>query len=154
MALPRWFSEFIARPRVSRAALSIATAIDRPLLRATGGRLRLSFVVPVLLLRCRGARTGELREVPLLYAPDGDDALLVASNGGQAREPAWAHNLRAHPRVQALTSAGAFDFEAVELDGADYDDAWAKACAVYPGYEVYAARVARRIAVFRLRRLD
>jgi len=154
MALPHWFARFVARPIVSRVALSIATVVDRPLMRVTRGRLRLSFVIPVLLLRCSGARSGEAREVPLLYVPDGSNALLVASNGGQAREPAWAHNLRAHPDVQALTSEGDHAYRAEELAGAERDDAWARALEVYPGYGIYAERVTRTIAVFRLRRVS
>lgn len=154
MALPNWFAHLVARPGVSRVALTIATVIDRPLMRASGGRLRLSFVIPVLLLRCRGARSGARREVPLLYIPDGEDALLVASNGGRAREPAWAHNLRAHPDVHALKSDGEGAYRAEELEGQERAAAWARALEVYPGYGTYAARVTRTIAVFRLRRTN
>ncbi len=153
MALPRWFARFVARPMMSRIALHIATTVDRPLMRLSGGRVRLSFVIPVLLLRCRGARSGVRREVPLLYVPDGDHALLVASNGGQAHEPAWAHNLRAYPRVSALMSEGEHGYHAEELEGSERAAAWARALQVYPGYSVYAERITRTIAVFRLHRL-
>ena len=154
MALPPWLARFVARPMVSRMALALATSVDRPLMRVSGGRLRLSFVVPVLLLRCRGARTGALREVPLLYVPDGEDALLVASNAGRHREPAWAHNLRAYPRVHALTTRGEHEYQARELEGSERAAGWSRALDVYPGYGIYAARMTRTIAVFRLRRLD
>ena len=123
-------------------------------MRVSGGRLRLSFVIPVLLLRCRGARTGALREVPLLYVPDGEDALLVASNGGRQQEPAWAHNLRAQPRVHALTTRGEHEYQAHELEGPERAAGWSRALDMYPGYGIYASRLTRTIAVFRLRRLD
>jgi deazaflavin-dependent oxidoreductase (nitroreductase family) len=158
MNLPSWLANIIALPRVSRVALAVATAIDRPLMRASRGRLRLSFIIPLLLLRCPGARSGVQREVPLLYVTDGDDVLLVASNGGREREPAWAHNLRACARnscpVTCLVDGLDTPFVVAELAAQARREAWALAVRVYPGYERYAVRVAREIAVFRLVRLD
>ncbi|MEE4299740.1 MAG: nitroreductase/quinone reductase family protein [Pseudomonadales bacterium] len=148
--LPRWFATFVARPRVSALALRLATVIDRPLMRWSGGRLRLSFVIPLVLLRVRGARSGALREVPLLCVPDGDDLIVVASNGGRPREPAWAHNLRAHRDVEGLHDGRCRRYRAEELAGSARSDAWMKATAVYPGYDHYADRASRPIAVFRL----
>lgn len=149
--LPNWFATFVARPRVSALALRVATLIDRPLMRWSAGRLRLSFVIPLVLLRVRGARSGALREVPLLCVPDGDDLILVASNGGRPREPAWAHNLRAHPDVKGLRDGRSRRYRAEELAGTARSDAWKKATAVHPGYDRYAERASRPIAVFRLR---
>lgn len=158
MNLPAWLATVIARPGVSRVALAVATAVDRPLMRTSGGRLRLSFVIPVLLLRCPGARSGVQREVPLLYVADGDAVLLVASNGGRDREPAWAHNLRARARsggaVACLVGGAEVVFSVVELEAGARREAWERALRVYPGYATYAARVTREIAVFRLRRRD
>jgi hypothetical protein len=79
----RAFSRFVAIPRVSLLLMRLATRVDRPLMRKSGGRLRLSFVMPLVLLRCPGARTGIVREVPLLYVPDGTNVVLIGSNGGQ-----------------------------------------------------------------------
>jgi deazaflavin-dependent oxidoreductase (nitroreductase family) len=56
--------------------------------------------VPTLLLRTTGRRSGTIRTNALVYARDGDDYLLVASNGGADRDPAWLHNLRADPNVE------------------------------------------------------
>ena len=56
--------------------------------------------VPTLLLRTTGRRSGALRTNALVYARDGDDYVLVASNGGAERHPAWLHNLRANPDVE------------------------------------------------------
>ena len=56
--------------------------------------------VPTLLLRTTGRRTGQTRTNALVYARDGDDYLVVASNGGADRPPAWLHNLRAKPDVE------------------------------------------------------
>lgn len=55
---------------------------------------------PMLLLRSVGAKTGQARTHSLAYFRDGADYLIVASNGGAPRNPAWYHNLRAHPDVE------------------------------------------------------
>jgi len=133
--------------------MHLATWVDRPLMRLSLGRLRLSFVIPVLLLRCQGAHTGMLREVPLLYVPVGEDVLLVASNGGQTRAPAWCHNLRSRPEVECLMKGQTLRFVAQELTGQRRDDAWRRVTAVYPGYLKYAQRAQRLIPLFLLRRL-
>ncbi len=56
--------------------------------------------VPTLLLRTIGRRSGARRTNALVYARDRDDYLVVASNGGADRPPAWLHNLRAQPDVE------------------------------------------------------
>ncbi len=55
--------------------------------------------VPTLLLQTTGRRSGVTRTNALVYASDGDDYLVVASNGGADRPPAWLHNLRADPQI-------------------------------------------------------
>jgi deazaflavin-dependent oxidoreductase (nitroreductase family) len=56
--------------------------------------------VPTLLLRTTGRRSGATRTNALVYARDGDDYLVVASNGGADQPPAWLYNLRAKPEVE------------------------------------------------------
>ncbi|MEJ2089537.1 MAG: nitroreductase/quinone reductase family protein [Gammaproteobacteria bacterium] len=147
----RAFSRIIAVPWISFLTMRTATVIDRPLMRLTGGRWRLSFVIPCLLLRCRGARTGRLREVPLLYVQDGDDVLLIGSGGGAEREPAWCANLRAVAGVECDRAGQREKRVAEELQGPARERAFAHAVQVYPGYARYQRRLTRQIAVFRLR---
>lgn len=67
----------------------------------TDGRLGHRMIgVPSLLLRTTGRRSGATRTNALVYARDGDDYLVVASNGGAPRHPAWLHNVRANPEVE------------------------------------------------------
>ena len=56
--------------------------------------------VPTLLLRTTGRRSGATRTNGLVYARDGADYLVVPSNGGADRTPAWLHNLQANPSVE------------------------------------------------------
>ncbi len=69
--------------------------------RRTGGWLGHRLMgTPTLLLHARGAKTGTLRSSALGYWRDGQDYLIVASNGGADRHPPWYHNLRSNPRAE------------------------------------------------------
>jgi F420H(2)-dependent quinone reductase len=62
----------------------------------TGGRIGHRLIgVPSALLRTTGRRTGQVRTSALVYARDGRDYLLVASNGGSDRPPGWLFNIEA-----------------------------------------------------------
>jgi F420H(2)-dependent quinone reductase len=75
--------------------------VHEQIYQATDGRLGHRMIgVPTLLLRTTGRRSGSVRTNALVYARDGDDYLVVASNGGADRDPAWLHNLRADPHVE------------------------------------------------------
>jgi len=75
--------------------------VHQAIYRLTDGRLGHGMIgVPTLLLRTRGRRSGVTRTNALVYARDGDDYLLVASNGGADRDPGWLHNIRADANVE------------------------------------------------------
>jgi deazaflavin-dependent oxidoreductase (nitroreductase family) len=68
---------------------------------ATDGRVGHKAIgVPTLLLRTTGRRSGQTRTNALVYARDGDDCLVVPSNGGADQAPGWFHNLKANPEVE------------------------------------------------------
>src|SRR5205807_9649365 len=77
--------------------ITVFPAIDRWLMRRTGGRLKVAMGQPILLLNTRGAKTGELRTTPLLCTPHEKGLIIVASKAGAPAHPAWYHNIRAHP---------------------------------------------------------
>ncbi|HWE13513.1 MAG TPA: nitroreductase family deazaflavin-dependent oxidoreductase [Solirubrobacteraceae bacterium] len=75
--------------------------IHEELYKRTDGRLGHRMIgVPTLLLRTTGRRSGATRTNGLVYARDGDAYLVVPSNGGADRPPAWLHNIGAHPDVE------------------------------------------------------
>jgi deazaflavin-dependent oxidoreductase (nitroreductase family) len=82
--------------------------------------------VPTLLLRTTGRRSGVTRTNGLVYARDGDSYLVVASNGGADRAPAWLYNLRAKPEVgiqvrrERLTGFA----RVIEPSDPDYERLW------------------------------
>jgi deazaflavin-dependent oxidoreductase (nitroreductase family) len=97
------------------------------LYKGTDGRVGHRMIgVPTLLLRSTGRRSGATRTNGLVYARDGDDYLVVASNGGADRPPAWLHNVRAHPDVEVQIGRERRPGTAriVEPSDPDYDRLW------------------------------
>ena len=89
---------------------------------ATDGRVGPRMIgVPTLLLRTTGRRSGATRTNALVYARDGDDYVVVASNGGADRPPAWLHNLRAKPDVEIQVGRRRSDATARILEPGDPD---------------------------------
>lgn len=118
---------------------------DPWLLRRTQGRLSFSPGMPVLLLETIGAKTGQTRETPLVYAADGDNLLVVASNGGRPGNPGWYYNLRADPRVRATLRGGTQTVTAHEASGAERERLWPVVVANNPAYAVYQERAGDRV---------
>jgi deazaflavin-dependent oxidoreductase (nitroreductase family) len=116
----------------------VFSRVDRSLLRLSGGRLSLAIGQPILLLTTRGAKTGHRRSTPLLYVQDGADIILIASNGGRPRHPAWYHNLRAHPEATLLLHGREGRYRAREAYGEERERLWRKAVDAYAGYAAYS----------------
>jgi deazaflavin-dependent oxidoreductase (nitroreductase family) len=77
--------------------------VDPPLMRISKDRLSIPSLLtglPVVILTCTGAKSGQARTKPVVGIPDGDNVVLVASNWGQRRSPAWYYNLRTNPVAQ------------------------------------------------------
>ena len=130
------------------------TRLNIAAFRATGGRVggRFGKGQRILLLHHKGAKSGKERVSPLLYMPDGDDIVIVASKGGVDKHPAWYHNLRAHPdtevelrgehrRVRAHTAT---DEERARL--------WPMVVDMYKGYAEYQSYTERKIPLVVLER--
>jgi deazaflavin-dependent oxidoreductase (nitroreductase family) len=110
----------------------------------------------MILVHHKGAKSGAVRTTPLVYFTDGDRYLIVASKGGAPTNPAWYHNLKAHPEIEVdlATDAGVkrLTMRAEELTGAERDSAFGRIVAVAPGFGDYAekAKGSRTIPVFAL----
>ena len=135
----------------------------RPLLRAGSGIGNLMFRLglkvqgrPLLKLTTVGARTGKSRHAVLGWFPDHDRSdswLVVASSGGSARHPGWAHNLAESPdRVQVDVGDGPFDGTAEILAGAEREEVWKRVVEMAPGYGAYTTKTDRELPIFRLAR--
>ena len=95
--------------------------------KATDGRVGHTMIgVPTLLLRTTGRRSGATRTNALVYAREGGDYLVVASNGGAPKHPAWLYNLRANPDVEVQVGRERQPGRArvVEPSDPDYERLW------------------------------
>lgn len=99
----------------------------------------------MLLLDHVGAKSGALRTTPLLFIPDGESLVLVASKGGFPKHPAWLHNLRANPVTYVQVGAERRRVRAREATADERPRLWEKADRVWPGYADYRARTDREI---------
>lgn len=133
-------------------AARILHRLDRPLFRITRGRHTLSSLIsglPVVMLTTTGARSGRPRTVPVLGFPSREGLVVIASNYGQERHPAWYHNLRAHPEGHVCVNAVTRPYRAVEAEGDRRARIWQEGLTIYPGWSTYERRAPNRhIAVF------
>ncbi|WP_370495620.1 nitroreductase family deazaflavin-dependent oxidoreductase [Mycobacterium sp. pR1184] len=119
--------------------------------RANHGRLGGQFEgAPVLLLHSKGARSGEERVSPMMYLADGQRYLVFASAAGADRNPAWYHNLVAHPDARIEVGDDVIEVRAVELHGDERDQMYALQASRYPGFADYEHKTTRTIPVLAL----
>jgi F420H(2)-dependent quinone reductase len=104
----------------------------------------------LLLLTTVGRRTGEPRTSPMMYVPDGDRLLVIASNAGAPADPQWYRNLLVQPAVTVEVPGRRFAARARPLTGDDYDRTWASITARYPFFAEHRERAGRRIPVVAL----
>jgi len=107
---------------------------------------------PLILLTTKGAKTGQTRIYPLMSVPYGENYIAVASKGGAPKNPLWYNNLLAHPDVTVEVGDETFSAAARLLTGAEREQAFEKAVAVFPPYGEYQKRTTREIPVFLLER--
>lgn len=78
-------------------------------------------LMPTLLLRTTGRRSGQTRTNALVYGRDGGDYLVCGSNGGHHRPPAWALNMEANPAVEIQVGVRRMTSVAWALRPGDHD---------------------------------
>lgn len=121
--------------------------------RATGGRLGANLGgLPHLLLTTTGRRSGVARTVPLTYMREGDRLILVASNGGSDRHPAWWLNLRSNTAATVQVAKETFRVNARRAEGDERDRLWAALKRFNPFYAQYEKITDREIPVVILQR--
>jgi deazaflavin-dependent oxidoreductase (nitroreductase family) len=91
-----------------------------------------------------GRRSGEARVAPVIYLPDGDDLVVVASFGGSERHPAWFHNLRARPETLIEVGRETRPVVAHVATEAERARLWPELLKLYPTFSDYQARTGGR----------
>ncbi|MEU7630288.1 nitroreductase family deazaflavin-dependent oxidoreductase [Nocardia sp. NPDC049220] len=116
--------------------------------RASRGKIGGSFYnAPVLLLTTTGRKSGKERTTPLLYLLDEKRYIVVASDRGAPKHPAWYLNLRDHPDVTVQIGSQRISATATEVTGEDRDQLWPRLVEMYQGYDDYTVKTTRTFPI-------
>jgi len=105
-----------------------------------------------LLLTTKGRKSGEPRELPLIYGASGDRYLIVASKGGADDPPAWYLNLKADPEVVVQVKGDRFTAHAREATPEEKPAMWQTMTQEWPAYDDYQKKTDREIPIIVLER--
>ena len=103
---------------------------------------------PLCYLTVRGRRSGEERTVPLLYVADGERVILIGSNWGKPRHPAWALNLEAAQAAAVTIDGVSRAMSPRRASAEEFERYWRDALVFWPGYDDYQRRAGREIRMF------
>jgi deazaflavin-dependent oxidoreductase (nitroreductase family) len=89
-----------------------------------------------------------VRKFGLMRVEHDGEYALVASKGGMPENPAWYHNLEAHPdEVTIQDGPEPFAVEVREVTGDERAEWWERAVRAYPSYAEYQQNTTRQIPV-------
>lgn len=104
--------------------------------------------VPTLLLEHRGRKSGKLFTTPLVYLQDGDNFVIVGSQGGMPKHPQWYHNLVANPDTQVhVTGRRNVPVTAHVAPPEERAELWPKLLDLYADFAKYQTWTDREIPV-------
>jgi deazaflavin-dependent oxidoreductase (nitroreductase family) len=125
--------------------INIASRIDPPLLKLTGGRFATTGFFPLLLMTAPGRKSGESRTVTLVYFTQDDEVILTASSFGRAGHPAWYFNAVASGKVSVTQGGRTWRCRVRETEGAERDRLFELSKRLYDGYRLYEQRAGERV---------
>jgi deazaflavin-dependent oxidoreductase (nitroreductase family) len=120
---------------------------DLSLIKLTDGRYSFTSVItgwPIVVLTTTGARSGQIRQTPLIGIPHNEKIILIGSNFGRPNHPAWYHNLKKNSSAGLRINGQSGKYTATEASGKEREFYWNIATQVYPGFNNYAKRAAGR----------
>jgi F420H(2)-dependent quinone reductase len=103
---------------------------------------------PLLILHHTGAKSGARRQSPVIHMSDGESLVIVASLLGSHKNPAWYHNLRAHPDdVEVDVRGGRRAVRARQATREEAAELWPRLVETYPPFKTYVTRTDRKFPV-------
>lgn len=134
---------------VGETGLRLAGRLNIPVYRATKGRLMNKYgKAPILLITTTGRKSGQRRTAPVCYLADGERLIVIGSNAGNEKAPAWALNLQADPNAEVEVAGRRRKVTARVAQGDERAELWRKMIGQYSGFDAYEARTHRDIALF------
>lgn len=132
-----------------RWAIKAMTRLHVFLNRLSGGRLFNSFGGDeVCFVTMKGARSGRMLTIPLMYVPYQEGVLLVASQGGAPKNPVWYHNLVKHPEITVRHRGREMRLRARLASPEEKPELWPICDRHYAPYAEYRKRTTRDIPIF------
>ena len=123
--------------------------LNAPIYRLTGGRVGGKLgKAPILLLTTTGRKSGKQRTAPVLYLADGDNFVVINTNAGNEKTPAWSLNLRANPEAEVEVGSKRIKVRARVAGGEERAELWRRHMQQYSGWEFYESKLDREIGVF------
>jgi deazaflavin-dependent oxidoreductase (nitroreductase family) len=144
----------LSRTRVFRRWIgpALLPPVERFVSWISRGRVQVSgLLVPSLVLHTIGAQSGQPRDAPLMYTPDGKGRAIVAgTNFAGPNHPAWTNNLLAHPDAEISVRGRRYAVRATLLSDDEREAAWATIERQWPGYRNYERSSGRKVRLFLL----
>jgi len=114
----------------------------------SGGRIAGRFRgAPVLLLTTIGRKTGKRRTTPLFHVKDGQNKVVIASNGGRDKDPSWWSNLKRNPDAEVQVGNETEKVRARKASSEEKKRLWLMLTKVYPTYDDYQRKTSREISL-------
>lgn len=125
-----------------------AGKLNVPLYRLSGGRIGGKVGrAPVLLLTTTGRKSGQQRTAPVVYLAEGESVVVINTNAGNARVPAWSLNLKANPQAEVECGRRRYRVRARVAEGDERADLWRRHNEQYAGFDDYQQQLTREASV-------
>ncbi|MFL5834182.1 MAG: nitroreductase family deazaflavin-dependent oxidoreductase [Solirubrobacterales bacterium] len=129
--------------------LRVVGKLNAPIYRLSGGRIGGKVGGgPVLLLTTTGRKSGQPRTAPVLYLADDGRYVVINTNAGNQKTPAWSLNLKANPEAEVEVGRKRSQVRARIAEGDERADLWRRHMEQYSGWDYYESKLDREITVF------
>jgi deazaflavin-dependent oxidoreductase (nitroreductase family) len=115
--------------------------------RANGGKVEAFPANNLILLHHTGAKSGQERVSPVAYQPVDGGYAIFASKAGAPENPAWYHNLLAHPKATIEIGTDTFPVTARVTGPDEREPIWTRQKELQPGFAEYEQKTSRQIPV-------
>lgn len=129
--------------------LRLVGKLNAPVYRLSRGRVGGKVGrAPVLLLTTTGRKSGQPRTAPVLYLADDERFVVINTNAGNAKTPAWSLNLRANPDAEVEVGRRRIKVRARLAEGEERAELWRRHSEQYSGWDYYESKLDREVGVF------
>ena len=144
---PRPYSATEAR--IANVAIRYMSRLNKFFYRLSGGKILGTWMRggAIGILVHKGRKSGQTFSSPLVYLPDGQRLIVIASKGGMPKHPLWYLNLRANPDCEFEIGSTKRSYRARTASPDEKKALWPRILAMNPDFDGYQARTTRDIPV-------